>query len=105
MRRAVQIETGDYICINVSTSTVWIEKGGNLKINPPSSVPQPPRGHDSKTKRHFPVHGLFTGVKDGAAWKVAYSLAYAVAWVMGLSVGDETEMFLETKNTYIFCVQ
>ena len=105
MFEPVLIENGDYICINVVTGTVWLEKRQAIPTNQPWRVSVPPPGtEDGMRKRHFPADKLFARVKNPDAWNTAYTLAYALTWVVGLHVGDDTGNCLNAKDTYVFIV-
>lgn len=100
----VQIEKGDYIGIDVVENILWIERERDVQTTPISKFPEPPNGLTSGTKRHYPTLRVFAGVKNEAADRIAFVLAYTVAWVAGFRVGNDTELFLETKNIYVYQV-
>ena len=104
MLEPVLIEEGDLICIDVVTNTLWVEKKRDVQTSHPLPAPKPPDIEKGETKRHMPTGKIFSGVKNDSAWYAAYVLAYSVAWVAGFRVGDDTDLWLENKNVYIFKV-
>jgi len=104
MYEPVIIEQGDLICIDVVRNTLWIEKKRNVQTEHPLPAPILPDHGKGETKRHMPTGKIFTGVKNASAWDAAYILAYSVAWVAGFRVVDDTSLYLENENVYIFRV-
>jgi hypothetical protein len=104
MSESVQIKRGDLICINVATETLWIEKEQGAQTDSPSPVPTFSFLEKGEMKRHCPTNQLFKGIKYPAAYNAAYTLAYTVAWAAGFGVGNDTDLYLHTKDTYVFKV-
>jgi hypothetical protein len=102
MIEAVQVEKGDLICVNVVTNTVWLEKKTDLRSDSAVPILEQVDCKNGSTKPYFPTQNIFKGTKDSSSWNVAYTLAYAVAWVCGLRVGEDTQRFRGTKDTYVF---
>jgi hypothetical protein len=104
MFEPVLIEKGDLICIDVVTNTLWIEKKRDVQADHPAPAPKPPDLERGEMKPHMPTGKMFTGVKNASSWQAAYVLAYSVAWVAGFRVGDDTDLWLDNRNVYVFKV-
>ena len=104
MRESVPIKSGDLICIDTATNTMWIEKMADIATEPHPILPEIPLQGNSRGRRYCPTLRTFEGKKGRVAHSAALDLAYMIAWVAGFAVGNDTECYRHPADTYVFRV-